>query len=200
MKRISDCLIAFGTLILFSPLFVALSLAIKLSTGGPVFFRQLRGGRAGKPFFILKFRTMRDARDSAGVLLPDGDRLTTVGRYIRSTSLDELPQMWNVLRGDMSLVGPRPLLASYTPLYSPRYRRRLDVRPGLTGWAQVNGRNGLSWDQKFEFDLWYLNHRSFLLDLRIIGATVWDVVRKQGISSVGHATMPEFRGSQNSSM
>jgi len=195
MKRYLDVSIVLLAIVVLSPVFICIAIAILLTMRRPVFFQQARGGRDGRPFQIVKFRTMDDARSSFGVLLPDLDRLTPVGRFIRATSLDELPQLWNVLKGDMSLVGPRPLLAAYVPRYSSRQRRRLDVRPGLTGWAQIHGRNTLSWEEKFEYDVWYVEHRTFLLDLRIIVATSVNVLRRKGISAQGHATMPEFRGS-----
>jgi sugar transferase EpsL len=157
-------------------------------------FRQQRPGLHGKPFFIYKFRTMTDARDAHGCLLPDGDRLTSFGRFLRSTSLDELPELINVLQGDMSLVGPRPLLMRYLDRYTPEQGRRHDVRPGLTGWAQVNGRNALTWEDKFELDIWYVDHQSWMLDLRIMAQTVWMILKREGISQPGHATMEEFLG------
>jgi lipopolysaccharide/colanic/teichoic acid biosynthesis glycosyltransferase len=162
--------------------------------GPPVFFRQLRPGLHGRPFRVVKFRTMADARDARGGLLPDAARLTAVGRVLRATSLDELPQLWNVLRGELSLVGPRPLLMQYLPRYSPEQARRHDVLPGVTGWAQVHGRNALSWEDKFALDVWYVDHWSPWLDLRILAATLLHVARREGISQPGHATMPEFLG------
>jgi lipopolysaccharide/colanic/teichoic acid biosynthesis glycosyltransferase len=158
-------------------------------------FRQERAGLDGRPFQIVKFRTMTDARGPDGALLSDADRLTPFGRFLRSTSLDELPELWNVLRGDMSLVGPRPLLMRYEPLYTPRQRRRHDVRPGITGWAQVNGRNAMSWEARFELDVWYVEHRSLGLDLRILWRTVATVLRREGVSQAGHVTMEPFAGS-----
>lgn len=196
MKRLLDFFVAGSALIVLSPVLVLVAGAILLTMGRPILFRQPRGGRGGKPFQILKFRTMNAARDGSGALLPDAQRLTVLGRFIRATSLDELPQAWNVLTGDMSLVGPRPLLAAYVPRYNPRQRRRLEVRPGMTGWAQIHGRNALSWEEKFEHDVWYVEHHTFLLDLRILVATLINVFRRKGISAQGHATMPEFRGSR----
>jgi len=168
---------------------------IHLLMGRPALFRQTRIGRGGKPFTFFKFRTMTDARDARGELLPDARRLTRLGRFLRATSLDELPQLWNVLRGDMSLVGPRPLLPQYLPRYDSRQRRRHEVKPGITGWAQINGRNALSWEEKFDLDVWYVDHQSFRLDMKILWLTLLKVLRRDGISQSGHATMPEFMGS-----
>ena len=166
--------------------------AVRLTLGRPVLFRQSRPGLAGAPFELLKFRSMKDARDRDGNLLPDAERLTKFGRFLRSTSLDELPEIWNVLMGDMSLVGPRPLLMEYLPLYSREQARRHNLRPGITGWAQINGRNLLSWDEKFQLDVWYVDNRTFLLDLWILLLTVRAVLSRRGISSADHATMPLF--------
>ena len=160
--------------------------------GSPVIFRQLRPGVDGKPFEIMKFRSMRNAKRSDGTDKPDGERLTSLGRFLRSTSIDELPELWNVLIGDMSLVGPRPLLMEYLPRYSPEQARRHEVRPGITGWAQINGRNLLSWDEKFRLDVWYVQNHTFLLDLKILALTIWAVLTRQGISSADHTTMPMF--------
>ena len=162
--------------------------------GSPVLFKQQRPGLHGKPFMMSKFRTMTDARDGDGNLLPDADRLTRLGRFLRSTSLDELPELFNVLKGDMSLVGPRPLLMRYLDRYTPEQARRHEVRPGITGWAQINGRNALSWEDKFTLDVWYVDHCSLLLDMRIILQTIWKVLRREGISQEGEATMSEFMG------
>ena len=181
---------------MLSPLFVVLALLIRRSMGSPVLFRQIRPGLDGRPFEMVKYRTMRDAAGADGKPLPDGERLTSLGRFLRSTSLDELPELWNVLKGDMSLVGPRPLLMEYLPRYSAEQARRHEVRPGLTGLAQVSGRNALSWDEKFALDVWYVDNRSLLLDLRIVLLTLLKVVRKDGISAAGEATMPVFQGSQ----
>jgi len=178
--------------IVLSPVFLVASVLVWLFMGRPILFRQQRPGRFEKPFWLLKFRTMSDRRDVSGRLLPDADRLTLVGRLLRATSLDELPQLWNVFRGDISLVGPRPLLMQYLPRYSPEQARRHDVLPGITGWAQVNGRNGIDWEKKFEHDVWYVDHWSLRLDIRILFLTIWQVFRRQGISSTNHATMPEF--------
>ncbi len=194
MKRLMDIALATVALLLLLPLLVVLSLLVRSKMGSPVIFRQVRPGRGGAPFEMLKFRTMRDAVDADGVPLPDADRLTPFGRFLRSTSLDELPELWNVLRGDMSLVGPRPLLMEYLPLYSTEQARRHEVCPGLTGWAQINGRNALSWDEKFALDVWYVDNRSMRLDLRILWLTVLKVLQRDGISADGEATMPRFQG------
>lgn len=194
MKRLFDVVVALCALALLSPLLVVLSLLIRRRLGSPILFRQVRPGKDGKPFEMLKFRSMTDARDTDGSLLPDADRLTPFGQFLRSTSLDELPELWNVLKGDMSLVGPRPLLMEYLPLYSPEQARRHEVRPGVTGWAQVNGRNALSWEEKFALDIWYVDNRSLRLDLKIIVATIGKVLKRSGISADGEATMPRFDG------
>lgn len=183
---------------LTAPILIGTAIAIRAQMGGPVLFRQERPGLKGRPFRIYKFRTMTDARDPEGKLLPDDQRLTAVGRFVRSTSLDELPQLLNVLKGDMSLVGPRPLLMQYLERYSPEQARRHDVKPGITGWAQINGRNALSWDEKFQLDTWYVDNWSLLLDARILLGTVLKVVKRDGISSKGSQTMPEFMGSRPS--
>jgi len=195
MKRLFDVICAAAALILLSPVLAVVAWLIRRQMGSPVLFRQMRPGLKGTPFLMVKFRTMRDARDANGVELPDSERLTRLGQFLRASSLDELPELWNVLKGDMSLVGPRPLLMEYLPLYSPREFRRHDVRPGVTGWAQVNGRNSLSWQQKFEMDVWYVDNRSFWLDLRILWMTVKKVLVRDGISAQGQATMEKFRGS-----
>ncbi len=193
-KRVFDLLVAGSALVILSPLLIVLAIMVRIVLGSPVIFRQARPGLQGQLFYCLKFRTMTDARDEKGRLLPDADRLMTIGRFLRSTSLDELPELINVLLGEMSLVGPRPLLASYLPRYSERQMRRHEVKPGITGWAQINGRNALDWDQKFDLDLWYVDHRNFWLDLSILARTVWQVFRRDGIAKPGHATMPEFLG------
>jgi sugar transferase EpsL len=177
------------------PAIMIVALIVRLTTGGPVLFRQQRIGRMGVPFDLIKFRTMSDARDETGALLSDDQRLTGVGRVLRKTSLDELPQILNVLRGEMSLVGPRPLLVEYLPRYSPEQARRHQVRPGITGWAQVNGRNAVDWEDRFRLDSWYVDHVSFWRDLRIISMTIHQVLSGRGISAAGHVTMPEFTGS-----
>ncbi|MBM9538612.1 sugar transferase [Desulfobulbus alkaliphilus] len=194
-KRLVDLGLALAALTLLWPLLLSLAVLVRLKLGAPVLFRQTRPGLHGKPFSILKFRTMSDARDVRGNLLPDGERLTRFGRFLRSTSLDELPELFNVLRGDMSMVGPRPLLMAYLPLYTPEQARRHEVRPGITGWAQVNGRNALSWEEKFAMDVWYVDHRSWWLDVKILLLTVRRVLTRDGISAAGEATMPRFIGS-----
>lgn len=193
-KRAMDLIVSISALALGAPLLLAVALAVRIALGSPVLFRQTRAGLHGKPFALLKFRTMTDARDARGELLPDADRLTPFGRWLRSASLDELPTLWNVVRGDMSLVGPRPLLMDYLPLYSPSQARRLHVRPGITGWAQVNGRNALTWDRKFDLDVWYVDRASLRLDVRILLLTLKKVVSREGISAPGAATMPRFTG------
>lgn len=183
-------------LIIGSPVMLMTALLVRIKLGAPVFFRQQRPGRHGRPFMMLKFRTMTDPRGPDGTLLPDAQRLPRFGRWLRASSLDELPGLINVLRGDMSLVGPRPLLMQYLPLYTPFQARRHEVRPGITGWAQVNGRNALGWDDKFAFDVWYVDHQSMALDMRILCLTVAKVLKKDGISAEGEATMPPFEGNQ----
>jgi len=194
-RRAFDFSASCAALLLLAPFLVVVAALIALRMGRPVFFRQTRIGRAGRAFEFIKFRTMRDAQGADGRMLPDRDRLTGLGDFLRKWSIDELPQLWNVLRGEMSLVGPRPLLPEYLPRYSERQNRRHEVKPGLTGWAQVNGRNTLSWEEKFELDVWYVEHRCFGLDCRILWLTVVQVLRHKGISASGHATMPEFLGS-----
>jgi sugar transferase EpsL len=191
-KRLADILLSGSALLITAPLMAAISLAIRLSIGCPVLFGQTRPGYKGKPFTLLKFRTMTAARDAQGQLLPDAERLTPIGKLLRHLSLDELPQLWNVFRGEMSLVGPRPLLMHYIDRYTPKQVRRHDAKPGLTGWAQVNGRNALSWPEKFSLDLWYVNHWSLRLDAWILVRTLWQVLKREGISQKGHATMTEF--------
>jgi sugar transferase EpsL len=195
MKRVFDVLLASIALLLLAPLFLILSLLILITLGPPVLFVQMRPGRKGLPFRMVKFRTMTEARDASGLLLPDRERLTAFGRFLRSTSLDEIPGLWPVLKGDMSLVGPRPLLVEYLPLYSSEQARRHDVRPGITGWAQINGRNAISWEEKLRLDVWYVKNRSMWLDLRIIGRTITSVFRREGISAANDVTMPRFTGS-----
>lgn len=196
MKRLIDIFGATAALIVLSPVILLTAILVRLRMGSPVLFAQLRPGRNGAPFRMFKFRTMLDDMNSEGLPLSDSERLTTLGRFLRSTSLDELPGLWSVLKGDMSLVGPRPLLMEYLPLYSPEQARRHEVRPGITGWAQVNGRNALSWDEKFALDLWYVDNRSFMLDLKILLLTVRKVLVRDGISADGEATMPKFTGSK----
>ena len=194
-KRCLDLAGAGAAAALAAPALLALALLVRLRLGRPVLFRQQRPGRDGRPFALLKLRTMRDLRDAAGEPLPDERRFGPLGRFLRRSSLDELPELWNVLRGDMSLVGPRPLLMEYLPRYTPEQARRHEVRPGITGWAQVNGRNALTWEEKFDHDVWYADHLSLGLDLRILGRTLLAVVRREGIHAEGHATMPKFQGS-----
>lgn len=194
IKRALDILGAAIGLIVFSPILLVIALIIRREMGSPVLFRQTRPGRHRKPFQMIKFRTMRDAIDTDGRPLPDAERLTKLGRFLRSSSLDELPELWNVLKGEMSLVGPRPLLTEYLPLYSPEQARRHEVRPGVTGWAQVNGRNAISWDEKFALDVWYVDNRSLWLDMKIIWLTIRKVIKRDGISAAGEATMSKFTG------
>lgn len=192
IKRVLDFLGAAIGLIIFSPILVAISLMIGSEMGSPVLFGQIRPGRNARPFRMIKFRTMRDAIDCNGQPLPDAERLTKLGRFLRSSSLDELPGLWNVVKGEMSLVGPRPLLMEYLPLYTSEQARRHEVRPGVTGWAQVNGRNAISWSEKFALDVWYVDNRSLWLDLKIIWLTIRKVIKREGISAAGEATMPKF--------
>ena len=194
MKRLFDLLAStIGLFILAVPL-ALLALQVRRKLGSPVLFTQVRPGLHGKPFRMVKFRTMTDARDASGSLLPDAQRLTSFGRFLRASSLDELPELWNVLCGEMSLVGPRPLLMEYLPLYSAEQARRHEVSPGITGWAQVNGRNAISWADKFALDVWYVDHRSLWLDINILWLTVRKVLMRDGISAAGEATMPKFEG------
>jgi lipopolysaccharide/colanic/teichoic acid biosynthesis glycosyltransferase len=197
MKRLFDFVVALLALLVLALPLLSLSWLIRRKLGSPVFFRQLRPGLHGKPFVMVKFRTMTDGRGPDGELLPDAVRLTPFGRFLRATSLDELPELWNVLKGDMSLVGPRPLLMEYLPLYSPEQARRHEVRPGVTGWAQVNGRNAISWEDKFRLDTWYVDNRSFWLDIRILWLTIKKVLVRDGISAPGDATMPAFKGTDS---
>jgi lipopolysaccharide/colanic/teichoic acid biosynthesis glycosyltransferase len=194
LKRPLDVVIAVALLVLLSPALAVVAVLVAAGMGRPVLFRQQRPGLHGKSFTILKFRTMVDATDADGNQLPDDDRITRLGRFLRRTSLDELPELLNVLRGDMSLVGPRPLLVEYLPLYSQEQMRRHDVRPGITGWSQVNGRNALTWDEKFALDVWYVDNRSLRLDLRILQMTIGQVVKGEGIAHPGAATMEPFQG------
>ena len=197
MKRLFDFVVALSLMALMMPLLLGLMLLVRVLLGSPVFFKQVRPGLHAKPFTMLKFRTMTERRDALGNLLPDAERLTRFGRLLRSTSLDEIPELINVVRGEMSLVGPRPLLMEYLPLYSSHQVRRHDVRPGVTGWAQVNGRNLLSWEDKFELDVWYVKNRSFFLDLKIIWMTVATVFLRKGINQEGAATMDRFTGNHD---
>jgi lipopolysaccharide/colanic/teichoic acid biosynthesis glycosyltransferase len=194
VKRAADVIVSGIGLILLSPLTLLLAVLVRVFLGSPVLFRQVRPGLGGETFQMIKFRTMRGTRNARGELLPDSDRLTGFGRFLRSTSLDELPELWNVLRGDMSLVGPRPLLVEYLPLYSPWQARRHEVMPGVTGLAQVKGRNALSWEDKFDLDVWYVDNKSFRLDLAIMWWTLGSVFRREGVSATNSATMPPFEG------
>lgn len=196
-KRIMDVVGALLGLVIFSPVLLLLYFWIRKDMGSPVLFQQTRPGRDGQPFKMMKFRSMRDSTGPDGQQLPDAERITPLGSKLRSSSLDELPGLWNVLKGDMSLVGPRPLLVEYLPLYSPTQARRHELRPGITGWAQVNGRNALSWEKKFEFDVWYVDNRSIWLDLKIIWLTIRKVIKRDDISAQGEATMPRFTGSRS---
>jgi len=193
LKRAGDIIVAATALLACLPVLGVVAVLIRLSMGRPVFFRHRRPGLHSRPFTLYKFRTMTDARDADGRPLPDGDRLTPLGRFLRRTSVDELPQLWNVLRGDMSLVGPRPLLMEYLDRYTPEQVRRHDATPGITGWAQIHGRNAITWEEKFSFDVWYVSHWSLWLDLRILAATAFQVLRGKGINSPEHATMPRFQ-------
>ncbi len=191
-KRYFDVILVVPSLLMISPVFAVVALMIWLSMGRPIFFRQIRPGLHSKPFTIYKFRTMKDMSDKNDQVLADRYRLTAIGRFLRSASLDELPELFNVLKGDMSIVGPRPLLMQYLDRYTPEQARRHEVKPGLTGWAQVNGRNAITWEDKFKFDVWYVDHQSLWLDLKIIGMTVLKVLKREGISAEGEATMSEF--------
>jgi sugar transferase EpsL len=195
-KRLFDLTLSALALLLLSPLLGLLAVLVRFKLGSPVLFRQQRPGLHGKPFTLIKFRTMTDQRDAQGNLLPDAERLTQFGKFLRASSLDELPELWNVLKGEMSLVGPRPLLLQYLPLYTPEQARRHEVRPGITGWAQVNGRNALSWEEKFALDVWYVDNHTLWLDLKIIFLTLLKIVKRDGINQPGMATMQAFTGSQ----
>ncbi len=197
IKRLFDLAISFAGLILLSPFLMIIAILVWIKNGRPILYKQQRPGYKGKPFLIYKFRTMTDKRDLEGKLLPDSERLTGFGRFLRSSSLDELPEIINILNGEMSWVGPRPLLMQYLERYSNEQMRRHDVLPGVTGWAQVNGRNAISWQDKFRLDVWYVDHWSFWLDIRILWMSVWKVLRREGISQDGHATAEEFMGNDN---
>ncbi|WP_318513999.1 sugar transferase [Photobacterium leiognathi] len=197
MKRLFDIIISLSVLLILSPVILFVAWKIQKNLGSPVLFRQTRPGLNGVPFEMVKFRSMKDALDKDGNLLPDSERLTPFGSKLRSTSLDELPELWNVLKGEMSLVGPRPLLMEYLPLYNDKQARRHEVRPGVTGWAQVNGRNAISWEQKFDLDIWYVDNRSFKLDFKILLLTVKKVLIKDGISADGHVTIEPFTGTKS---
>jgi len=196
VKRLFDIVVSFCALLLLSPIIAIVAWKIRKNLGSPVLFRQTRPGLHGKPFEMVKFRTMKDATDVQGNSLPDAERMTPFGNKLRSSSLDELPELWNVLKGEMSLVGPRPLLMQYLPLYSPEQARRHEVRPGVTGWAQINGRNAISWEDKFKLDVWYVDNRSFGLDIKILLSTVKKVFVKEGISADGHVTIAPFTGNE----
>ena len=196
-KRLFDIIASASGLIFLSPVFLILAYLIRKNLGAPVFFTQERPGKDGKPFKMIKFRSMRDAVDKDGNPLPDSERLTPFGKKLRAASLDELPELWNVLKGDMSLVGPRPLLMSYLPLYNDFQFRRHEMKPGVTGWAQVNGRNAISWDEKFAYDIWYIDHFSLWFDMKILFLTIKKVFIKEGISAEGEATMPYFTGNDS---
>jgi lipopolysaccharide/colanic/teichoic acid biosynthesis glycosyltransferase len=194
IKRLSDFIVSLIALIMLAPLMATIWILVRWKLGHPAFFRQTRPGLHGSPFQMVKFRTMRDMADANGNPLPDDQRMTRFGRWLRSTSLDELPELWNVLKGEMSLVGPRPLLMEYLPLYSTKQMRRHEVSPGITGWAQVNGRNAISWEEKFELDIWYVDNHSFILDIRIIFLTLQSLIHRKNIHADGHSTMPRFTG------
>ncbi|KOY83877.1 sugar transferase [Lysinibacillus macroides] len=196
MKRIFDFIVSFFMIGILSLIIFVTWILVYLKLGSPAIFKQQRPGLNGKVFYVYKFRTMTDERDEKGELLSDSKRLTSFGKFLRKLSLDELPQLWNVLKGDMSFVGPRPLLVEYLPLYNEKQARRHEVRPGITGWAQVNGRNAISWEQKFEYDVWYVENHSFWLDIKILFLTVKKVFVPEGINQSGHATMPIFKGSE----
>jgi len=195
-KRILDLMVGVTAVIVLLPVMILIAISIWFTMGSPVIFRQQRPGWRAYPFEIIKFRTMSSALDEQGNLLPDGDRLTRFGRFLRSTSLDELPEIWNVLRGELSIVGPRPLLTQYVQRYTPEQMRRHEVKPGITGWAQINGRNAITWEEKFKFDVWYVDHASFKLDTKIILLTLLKILRRADINQPGQATMKEFRGTK----
>ena len=193
MKRVFDIVVSAVALLALFPIMLLVAVAVLAKLGTPVLFRQQRPGVGGRPFELIKFRSMHDSIGPNGVLAPDFERLTSFGRFLRSTSLDELPELWNVLRGDMSLVGPRPLLMEYLPTYTPEQARRHNVRPGITGWAQVNGRNAISWEEKFKLDVWYVDHQSFMLDIKILLLTLLRVAKCDGINAKGSSTVEKFR-------
>ena len=197
MKRLFDLIISFFSILLLFPVFCLICFKIRKNLGSPIFFRQTRPGLNGKPFEMVKFRTMKDAVDEYGNPLADSERMTPYGDKLRNSSLDELPELWNVLKGDMSLVGPRPLLMQYLPLYTKEQFKRHNVRPGVTGWAQINGRNSISWGEKFSLDAWYVENRTLWLDIKIFFLTIKKVLIKEGVSASNHVTMPEFKGSKN---
>ncbi len=197
MKRLLDFTLTATSLLILAPVILLLMVLVFFKLGSPIFFTQIRPGLHGKPFKLYKFRTMTDDRNAQGQLLPDAERLPAFGRFLRNSSLDELLELWNVLNGDMSLVGPRPLLMQYLDRYTPEQARRHEVKPGITGWAQVNGRNALTWEQKFSLDVWYVDHQSLWLDLKIIALTIWKILKREGISQPGQATAEEFKGATN---
>ena len=192
--RVFDLLLTFPALLLLLPVLFVVAVLVRWNLGSPIFYKQKRPGKDGIPFMLYKFRTMRDEKDKNGTLLPDDKRLTRLGKFLRSTSIDELPELWNVLKGDMSLVGPRPLLMQYLDRYTPEQARRHEVKPRITGWAQINGRNAITWEEKFKLDVWYVDNRSLWLDVKIIFMTIWKILKRQGINQPGQATMKEFRG------
>jgi len=196
IKRIIDLLVSTSSLFLLAPIFALLALLVRFNLGAPVLFKQVRPGRFGEPFEMIKFRTMQNTTDENGQLLCDAKRITPFGNFLRNSSLDELPELWNVFKGEMSLVGPRPLLMEYLPLYSPEQFRRHDIRPGITGWAQVRGRNAISWEEKFGYDVWYVENQSTVLDMKIILMTIKKVFSREGITAVGETTMPGFTGNK----
>lgn len=197
MKRLFDLVVSLGLILTLFPVIIIVGIVVRLGIGSPIIFKQKRPGLHGKPFYLYKFRTMNNKTDSFGSLLPDDVRLTPLGRFLRRLSLDELPQLINVIRGDLSLVGPRPLLMEYLPLYTNEQAKRHYVRPGITGWAQVNGRNSISWEEKFQMDVWYVNNHSFILDIKILILTVVKVVRSEGINQPGKATIERFKGTNS---
>ena len=198
MKRLFDIIFSLLFLLIFSPVLIIIALSIKVIDGSPIIFKQQRPGLNVRPFLFYKFRTMRNLTDSVGCMLPDEDRLTALGKFLRKFSLDELPSLWNVLKSDMSIVGPRPLLMEYLARYTPEQARRHKVKPGITGWAQVNGRNAITWEEKFKLDVWYVDNQSFWLDMKILFMTIWKVVKGEGINQEGYATMEPFKGSLES--
>ncbi|WP_394145882.1 sugar transferase [Vibrio atypicus] len=197
IKRLFDIIVSVFAIVLLSPVILILAFKIKKNLGSPILFRQTRPGVNGHPFEMIKFRSMKDAKDSQGISLPDSERLTSFGEKLRNSSLDELPELWNVLKGEMSLVGPRPLLMQYLPLYNKEQSRRHDVRPGVTGWAQVNGRNAISWEEKFKLDVWYVDNQTIFIDIKILILTIKKVLLKEGITADGHVTTEAFKGNKN---
>ena len=196
MKRLFDIIFSLLFLLIFSPVLIIIALSLKVIYGSPIIFKQQRPGLNGRPFLFYKFRTMRNLKDSIGCLLPDEDRLSSFGKFLRKFSLDELPEFWIVLKGDMSIVGPRPLLLEYLDRYTSEQARRHEVKPGITGWAQINGRNAITWEEKFKLDVWYVDNKSFLLDMKILSITIWKVFKGEGISHRGYVTMEKFKGNK----